>query len=80
MTVRVSVALEASGHFLNEREQTLVIQLATDKPKLVLNLAHELLSYMAQEGVGVLYNGIYQRVRAWTDDRLILQSWGLNLD
>jgi hypothetical protein len=72
--------LEASGHFLNEREQTLVIQLATDKPKLVLNLAHELLSYMAQEGVGVLYNGIYQRVRAWTDDRLILQSWGLNLD
>ena len=72
--------LEASGHFLNEREQTLVIQVATDKPKLVLNLAHELLSYMAQEGVGVLYNGIYQRVRAWTDDRLILQSWGLNLD
>jgi hypothetical protein len=72
--------LEASGHFRRKHEQTLVIQIATDKPKLVLNLAHELLSYMAQEGVGVLCNGIYQRVRAWTDDRLILQSWGLNLD
>lgn len=72
--------LEASGHFLCKQEQTLVIQVATDKPKLVLNLAHELLSYMAQEGLGVLCNGIYQRVRAWTDDSLILQSWGLTSD
>ena len=72
--------MEASGHFRHEHEQTLVIQIATEKPKLVLNLAHELLDYMAQEGVGVLCNGIYQRVRAWTDDRLILQSWGLTSD
>jgi hypothetical protein len=58
----------------------LVIQVATENPKLVLQLAHELRSYMAQEGVGVLCNGIYQRVREWTDDRLILQSWGITSD
>jgi hypothetical protein len=72
--------LEASGHFRHDDEQTLVIQVATENPKLVLQLAHELRSYMAQEGVGVLCNGIYQRVREWTDDRLILQSWGITSD
>lgn len=71
---------EASGHFRHEREQTLVIQVATEKPQMILTLAHELLEYLAQEGVGVLCNGIYQRVRAWTDDRLILRSWGFAND
>jgi hypothetical protein len=72
--------LEGSGHFRHDSEQTLVIQVATENPKLVLQLAHELRSYMTQEGVGVLCNGVYQRVREWTDDRLILQSWGLTSD
>ncbi len=72
--------LEASGHFRHESEQTLVIQVATENTKLVLELAHELRSYMEQEGVGVLCNGVYQRVREWTDDRLILQSWGITSD
>lgn len=72
--------LEASGHFRHDDEQTLVIQVASENPELVLQLAHELRCYMEQEGVGVLCNGIYQRVREWTDDRLILQSWGLTSD
>ena len=68
--------LNAEGYFRSSAEDTLVIQVATDKPERVLQVAHELRCFLCQEGVGVLCRGIYQRVRYWTDDRMILQAWG----
>lgn len=68
--------LNAEGYFRSSAEDTLVIQVATDKPERVLQVAHELRCFLCQEGVGVLCRGIYQRVRYWTDDRMLLQAWG----
>lgn len=68
--------LDAEGYFRSNVEDTLVIQIATDNPERVLQVAHDLRCFLNQEGVGVLCRGIYQRVRYWTDDRMILQAWG----
>lgn len=67
--------MDAEGYFRTKSEDTLVIQIATDKPERVLQVAHELRCFLNQEGVGVLCRGIYQRVRDWTDDRMLLQAW-----
>ena len=74
--IRHAVSLNAEGHFRSSAEDTLVIQVATDKPERVQQMAHKLRCFLNQEGVGVLCRGIYQRVRYWTDDRMLLQAWG----
>lgn len=67
----------AEGSFLAETEDTLLIHIATRETGKVLQLAHELHSAFDQLGIGISHNGIYQRVREWSDDGLFLQSFGI---
>jgi hypothetical protein len=67
----------AEGCFQSRFEETLLIHIATREPQKVLTLAHDLRCFLNQIGVGITHNGIQQRVRDWTDDRLILQSFGI---
>ncbi len=55
----------------------LSVRASTRKYRNVLALAHELRILLNQEGIGILHNGVYQRVREWTDDTLLLQSLGI---
>ena len=66
---------DAEGYFRHNPENIRVIHVATDQPDRVLKVAHELRSFLDQEGVGILCRGIYQRVTAWSDDRMILRAW-----
>lgn len=66
---------EAEGFFRGESEDTLLISAATGEPEKVLDLAMELLEYTGQQGVGVAYNDIYQRVTRWTDKNFLLRVW-----
>lgn len=68
---------KAEGSFRSRIEETVVIQIATREPCEVIELAHDLRLLLNQEGIGLSHNGIYQRVREWSDDDLILQSFGL---
>lgn len=68
----------AEGCFRSASEEALLIHIATREPLKVLGIAHELRRFLNQTGVGISHNGIYQRVRDWTDDGLILQSFGLS--
>jgi hypothetical protein len=56
-----------------------MIHIATREPHKVLRVAHDLRCFLNQTGIGISHNGIYQRVREWTDDELILQSFGIDL-
>lgn len=67
----------ADGCFNSLFEDTLLIHVATREARKVLAVAHELRVFLNQQGVGILHNGIYQRVRSWTDDGMILESFGL---
>jgi hypothetical protein len=67
----------AEGCFQSRFEETLLIHIATREPQNVLTLAHDLRCFLNQIGIGITHNGIQQRVRDWTDDGLILQSFGL---
>jgi hypothetical protein len=67
----------AQGCFQSRFEDTLMIHIATREPIKVLTLAHELRCFLNQDGIGISHNGIYQRVRDWSDDSLILESFGL---
>jgi Protein of unknown function (DUF3293) len=67
----------AEGCFQSRFEETLLIHIATREPHKVLTLAHDLRCFLNQIGIGITHNGIQQRVRDWTDDRLILESFGI---
>ena len=67
----------AEGYYQSRFEETLLIHIATREPQKVLTVAHELRCFLNQDGIGISHNGIYQRVRDWTDDGLILESFGL---
>lgn len=68
----------ADGCFENQFEEVLLIDIGTREYLRVLRLADELRIILKQKGVGITCNGIYQRVREWTDDGLILDSFGLD--
>lgn len=67
----------ADGCFQSRFEDTALIQIATREPHKILALAHELRCFLNQDGIGIAHNGIYQRVRDWSDDSIILESFGL---
>lgn len=67
----------AAGYFRSGIEATLLVHISTRETAKVLRLAHDLRSTFMQIGIGISHNGIYQRVREWADDGLILQSFGL---
>jgi hypothetical protein len=66
----------AEGCFRSRFEETLLIHIGTREPLQVIETAHNLRCFLKQEGIGLSHNGIYQRVREWSDDNLILQSFG----
>jgi Protein of unknown function (DUF3293) len=68
----------AEGCFESRFEETLLIHIATREPQKVLTLAHDLRCFLNQIGIGITHNGIQQRVREWTDDDLILASFGIS--
>ena len=67
----------AEGCFQSRFEDTVLIHIATREPQKLLALAHELRCFLNQIGVGISHKGIYQRVCDWSDDSLILESFGL---
>lgn len=68
----------AQGCFESSFEEMLMIHIATREPQKILRVAHDLRSFLNQTGIGISHNGINQRVRDWSDDGLILQSFGLS--
>ena len=66
------------GCFQSRFEDTLVIHIATREPQKVLTVAHELRCFLNQDGIGISHNGIYQRVRDWSDDAMILETFDLS--
>jgi hypothetical protein len=69
----------AGGYFQSRFEETLLIHIATREAHKVLEVAHSLRCFLNQEGIGISHHGIYQRIRDWTDDELILASLGIAL-
>jgi len=67
----------AEGGFESRFEDTLVIHIATREPTKVVEAAHSIRSFLNQKGVGISHNGVYQRVRDWSDTELILEAFGL---
>ena len=67
----------AEGCFQSSFEDTLVIDIATREPQKVLTLAHEIRGFLAQSGIGISHNGIYQSIGEHSDDGLILEAFGL---
>lgn len=67
----------ADGCFRSGIEATLLVHISTRETVKVIRLAHNLRTAFKQTGIGISHNGIYQRVREWADDGLILQSFGL---
>jgi hypothetical protein len=65
---------KAEGSFRSRIEETVVIHIATREPREVIELARDLRLLLNQEGIGLSHNGIYQRVREWSDDDLILAT------
>lgn len=57
-------------------EDTLMIHVATYHPRKVIELAHNLRCFLNQEGIGISHNGIYHRVRKWSDTEFVLKSLG----
>jgi Protein of unknown function (DUF3293) len=67
----------AEGCFQSSFEETLLVHISTREPHKVLRVAHELRCFLDQFGIGISHNSIYQRVREWSDDDLILRSFGI---
>jgi hypothetical protein len=67
----------AEGCFQSRFEDTLLIHIATREPLKVIEVAHSLRCFLNQDGIGISHNGIYQRVRAWTDATVILEAFQL---
>ena len=65
----------AEGCFEDQFEEVLLIDVGTREHLRLLELADEIRVYLNQKGVGVTCNGVYQRVRTWTDHTLILESF-----
>jgi hypothetical protein len=65
------------GWFGGHSEESAIITLATRTPLDVLKTARELRGALNQTGIGISHRGIYQRVREWSDDDLILESFGI---
>lgn len=68
----------AEGFFEGKQEATLLIHISTREPEKVLGLAQELCRSLCQTGIGISHNGIYQRVRDWSDHNLILAAFGIS--
>ena len=66
----------AEGCFRSRFEETLLIHIGTREPLKVIETAHNLRCFLNQEGIGISHNGIDQRVRDWSDNALILESFG----
>ena len=66
----------AEGCFRSSFEETLLIHIGTREPLKVIETAHNLRCFLNQEGIGISHNGVYQRVREWSDNALILESFG----
>lgn len=64
------------GCFEDQFEEVLLIDIGTREYLRLLELADEIRMYLNQKGVGITCNGIYQKVREWTDHTLILESFG----
>jgi hypothetical protein len=67
----------AEGCFQSRFGETLLIHIATREPLKVIETAHSLRCFLNQDGIGISHNGIYQRVREWTDDGMILETFGM---
>ncbi len=67
----------ADGCSQSRFEDTLLIHIATREPQKILEVVHTLRGFLNQDGIGISHNGIYQRVRDWSDDTLILESFNL---
>jgi hypothetical protein len=67
----------ADGCSQSRFEDTLLINIATREPQKILEVVHTLHGFLNQDGIGISHNGIYQRVRDWSDDSLILESFNL---
>ena len=67
----------AEGCFQSRFEETLLIHIATREPAKVIETAHSLHCFLNQDGIGISHNGIYQRIREWSDASVILESFGL---
>lgn len=65
------------GCFQSGSEDVVLIHIGSSDYKSVIALAHDFRVLFQQDGVGISHNGIYQRVREWSDDSLILESFGL---
>ena len=63
------------GFFQSRFEESLLIHIATREAYKVLEVAHSLRCFLNQDGIGISHNGIYQRVRDWTDDTVILETF-----
>lgn len=53
---------EGKGCFRGKMEDILRIDIATDKTRVVMQLADELRDCLDQEGVGICHNGVYVRM------------------
>jgi len=62
--------LTAQGFFRGYAEDTLVFTIAHDDQLFIVNLAHKLRAQLNQEGIGLEYDGTYQRL-TYADDLLI---------
>lgn len=67
----------AEGCFQSRFEETLLIHIGTREPLKAIETAHTLRCFLNQDGIGISHNGIYQRVREWSDASVILESFGL---
>jgi hypothetical protein len=65
----------AEGCFQSRFEDTLLIHIATREPLKVIEVAHSLRCFLNQDGIGISHNGIYQRVRDWSDPHVILETF-----
>ena len=67
----------SEGCFRSRFEDSLLIHIATREPHKVIVLAHDLRCFLNQDGIGISHNGVYQRIRDWSDEELILEVFGL---
>ena len=65
----------AEGCYGSRFEDTLVIHIASREPGKVIEVAHSLRCFLNQEGVGLSHGGIYQRVRDWSDNEVLLETF-----
>ena len=68
----------AEGCFQSRFEDTLLIHIATRELLKVIEVAHSLRCFLNQDGIGISHNGIYQRIRDWTDCSVILEAFNLS--